>query len=356
MTGAGGSIGSELCRQLAQKSPRLIVGLDIYENNLYELDIELKRDYPELKFVPIIASVQNKEIITRIFRIYEPHVVFHAAAHKHVPLMESCPREALLNNVVGTQNMIDISDEWAVEKFILISTDKAVNPTNVMGATKRIGEMLMQDKSRTSFTSFSAVRFGNVLGSNGSVLPLFRKQIEQGGPVTVTHPEVTRYFMTISEAVQLVIQAGAMAAGGEIFVLDMGESMKIKELAENLIRLSGYTPYRDIDIVFTGLRPGEKLYEELLMDEEGLQNTSHGSIFIGRPVPPTPTLEKILAKGPHALRDAILEIGCGSDEAVKGWLRTMVPTYTNGDGVELPEDIPQRKEFYPEHKQAARAI
>lgn len=348
VTGAGGSIGSELCRQVAANNPRKMVGLDIYENSLYELSIELQRSYPQLEFVPVIASVQNKKNLARIFENHQPHVVFHAAAHKHVPLMEMNPREALLNNIIGTKNVIDFSDEYAVEKFILISTDKAVNPTNVMGATKRIAEMLMQDKSQTSLTSFSAVRFGNVLGSNGSVLPLFQKQIEHGGPVTVTHREVTRYFMTIQEAVQLVIQTGAMAVGGEIFILDMGESMKIKDLAENLIRLSGYIPYIDIDIVFTGLRPGEKLYEELLLDEEGLQKTSHGSIFIGQPVPPTPALAEILRQGGDTLGDEIIRICRGCDDDVKKWLKTMVPNYTNGSENGTGRSMPYREDIFPE--------
>jgi FlaA1/EpsC-like NDP-sugar epimerase len=332
VTGGGGSIGSELCRQLADLIPEKLVGMDIYENNLYELSIEIQSTHPELKFVPVIASIRYRESLSRVFEEYRPDVVFHAAAHKHVPLMESNPQEALLNNIVGTKNVIDLSDEWGVEKFILISTDKAVNPTNVMGATKRVAEMLMQDKSHKSRTSYSAVRFGNVLGSNGSVVPLFQKQIEQGGPVTVTHPEVTRYFMTIPEAVQLVIQTGAMAAGGEIFVLDMGEPVKIKDLAESLIRLSGYTPYTDIDIVYTGLRPGEKLYEELLMEEEGLKETSHGSIFIGKPVPPTPALAEILNRGKNALEEEVYNISQRSNEEIKQWLRTIVPTYKNGNG------------------------
>jgi len=348
VTGAGGSIGSELCRQVSKIGPRKLVALDIYENSLYELSVELQRSHPELDFVPVITSVQNRKIMDRVFRNHQPHVVFHAAAHKHVPLMEMNPREALINNVIGTDNVINLSDEFAVEKFILISTDKAVNPTNVMGATKRISEMLMQEKSKTSLTSFSAVRFGNVLGSNGSVLPLFRRQIEQGGPVTVTHREVTRYFMTIPEAVQLVIQTGAMAAGGEIFILDMGESMKIKDLAENLIQLSGYTPYTDIDIVFTGLRPGEKLYEELLLDEEGLERTSHGSIFIGHPVPATPALAELLRRGEDALGDEIIYACHSCDEEVKKWIRTLVPNYTNGNGEGFNRDIRYMEDIFPD--------
>lgn len=331
VTGAGGSIGSELCRQLADIGPGKLVALDIYENNLYELSIEMQRVHPSLEFVPVINSIRNRKALARVFEDYQPNVVFHAAAHKHVPLMERNPQEALLNNILGTKNVIDLSHDWGVEKFILISTDKAVNPTNVMGATKRVAEMLMQDKSHNSATSYSAVRFGNVLGSNGSVLPLFQRQIEQGGPVTVTHSEITRYFMTIPEAVQLVIQTGAMAAGGEIFVLDMGEPVKIKDLAESLIRLSGYTPYTDIDIVFTGLRPGEKLYEELLMDEEGLQETSYGKIFIGQPVPPTPALAEILSRGDAALEEEVSYMSQRSNEEVKKWLRSIVPNYTNGN-------------------------
>ena len=332
VTGAGGSIGSELCRQIARNNPRKLVALDIYENSLYELCVDMQRLYSELELTPVIASIQNSKNLTQIFEKHCPHVVFHAPAHKHVPLMENNPREALLNNIIGTKNVIDLSDKYTVEKFILISTDKAVNPTNVMGATKRIAEMLMQDKSRVSQTVFSAVRFGNVLDSNGSVIPIFKRQIEQGGPVTVPHRDVSHLFMSMSEAVQLVIQTGAMAAGGEIFILDMGESVKIKELAEKLIRLSGYTPYTDIDIVFTGLRPGEKLYEELLMDEEGIQKTSHGSIFIGKPTAPPPALEEILKQGEDALGDEVVKVCRKSDEKIKKWLQTIVPTYINGDG------------------------
>ncbi|MDD4582826.1 MAG: nucleoside-diphosphate sugar epimerase/dehydratase, partial [Eubacteriales bacterium] len=265
VTGGGGSIGSELCRQIAKFSPRKLIALDIYENSIFELVHEIKTNHPDLKFETVIASVRDKERLGEIFGKYHPHVVFHAAAHKHVPLMEKNPKEAVLNNIIGTKNIIDLSHDYVVEKFVLISTDKAVNPTNVMGATKRVAEMLMQEKSYKSLTSFSAVRFGNVLDSNGSVLPLFRRQIERGGPVTVTHENITRYFMTIPEAVQLVVQAGAMAEGGEIFILDMGNAVKIIDLAEKVIRLSGYEPHVDIEISVIGLRPGEKLYEELLL-------------------------------------------------------------------------------------------
>lgn len=332
VTGAGGSIGSELCRQIANFKPRRLVALDIYENTLYELAIEIKTLHPDLAFEPVVASVRNKRRLEEVFLRYKPHVVFHAAAHKHVPLMEANPKEALWNNIIGTKNIIDLSHDYVVEKFVLISTDKAVNPTNVMGASKRVAEMLLQEKSYNSQTRFSAVRFGNVLGSNGSVLPLFRQQIEMGGPVTVTHEDVTRYFMTIPEAVQLVIQSGAMAEGGEIFILDMGDPVKIMDLAENVIQLSGYVPYVDIDIIVTGLRPGEKLYEELLLDEEGIQKTSHNSIYVGKPVPPTPVLAEILRQGGSNLESMIDEITKGSDEEVIAWLHQVVPNYQNGNG------------------------
>ncbi|GAB1475862.1 nucleoside-diphosphate sugar epimerase/dehydratase [Bacillota bacterium] len=331
VTGAGGSIGSELCRQLASRGPRKLVALDIYENNLFELCIELHELYPELELEPVIASVQSEKMLKRVFKNHQPHVVFHAAAHKHVPLMEKNPREALLNNVIGTKNMIDVSERFGVERFILISTDKAVNPTNIMGATKRIAEMLLQNKSGSSHTIYSAVRFGNVLGSNGSVIPIFKRQIEQGGPVTVTHREVTRYFMTIPEAVGLVIQTGAMAGGGEIFILDMGEPVKIKDLAENLIRLSGYVPYRDIDIVYTGLRPGEKLYEELLLDEEGIESTSNGGIFIGGRTTLPPAMTELLNGDQGAFEKEIIDLLRHSDADIKEWLHSMVPGYTNSN-------------------------
>lgn len=331
VTGGGGSIGSELCRQIAEFKPRKLIALDIYENTLYELANEMKALHPDLAFEPVIASVRNKKRLDEVFGRYKPHVVFHAAAHKHVPLMEANPKEAVWNNIIGTKNIIDLSHDHVVEKFVLISTDKAVNPTNVMGASKRVAEMLMQEKSYKSQTRFSAVRFGNVLGSNGSVLPLFRQQIEMGGPVTVTHEDVTRYFMTIPEAVQLVIQAGAMAEGGEIFILDMGDAIKIMDLAENVIRLSGYIPYVDIDIVITGLRPGEKLYEELLLDEEGIKKTSHNNIYVGSPVPPTPALADILQQGDQSLESAVDQITGETDQEVIGWLHRLVPNYVNGN-------------------------
>ena len=284
VTGAGGSIGSELCRQIAAHYPRRLVMLDIYENGVYEIQQELIRKYPQLDLVVLIASVRNTKRIDAVFEEYRPNIVYHAAAHKHVPLMEGSPNEAIKNNVFGTYKTAQAADRYGTEKFVLISTDKAVNPTNVMGASKRICEMVIQTMNQKSRTNFVAVRFGNVLGSNGSVIPLFKKQIAEGGPVTVTHPDIIRYFMTIPEAVSLVLQAGAYAKGGEIFVLDMGEPMKILDLATNLIKLSGYRVGEDIEIQFTGLRPGEKMYEELLMGEEGLKQTANKRIFIGRPI------------------------------------------------------------------------
>lgn len=284
VTGGGGSIGGELCRQIASHSPRQIIIVDIYENNAYEIQQELIRKFPQLDLVVLIASVRNTNRMDQIFATYRPDIVYHAAAHKHVPLMETSPNEAIKNNVFGTYKTALAADKYGVEKFVLISTDKAVNPTNIMGASKRICEMVIQMMNQRSKTNFVAVRFGNVLGSNGSVIPLFKKQIEEGGPVTVTDPEIIRYFMTIPEAVSLVLQAGAYAKGGEIFVLDMGEPMKILDLAQNLIKLSGYRVGEDIEIRFTGLRPGEKMYEELLMDEEGLKKTSNKMIFIGKPI------------------------------------------------------------------------
>ncbi|MBP9996386.1 MAG: polysaccharide biosynthesis protein, partial [Lachnospiraceae bacterium] len=284
VTGGGGSIGSELCRQIAAHKPKQLLILDIYENNAYEIQQELLRKYPELNLVVLIASVRNTNRMNNIFETYRPDIVYHAAAHKHVPLMETSPNEAIKNNVFGTWKTAQAAAAFGVRKFVMISTDKAVNPTNIMGASKRICEMIVQTFNRHYETEFVAVRFGNVLGSNGSVIPLFKKQIAQGGPVTVTHPDIIRYFMTIPEAVSLVLQAGAYAKGGEIFVLDMGEPVKILDLAKNLIRLSGYKVDEDIKIEFTGLRPGEKLYEELLMDEEGLQDTANKMIHIGKPI------------------------------------------------------------------------
>ena len=283
VTGGGGSIGSELCRQISKFKPKQLIIFDIYENNAYDIQNELKRTYPDLNLVTLIGSVRDRQRLRQIYTSYNPNVVFHAAAHKHVPLMEISPEEAIKNNVVGTFNTAEFANSYGVEKFVLISTDKAVNPTNIMGATKRMCEMIVQAFNKVSDTEFVAVRFGNVLGSNGSVIPLFKKQIAAGGPVTLTHKDITRYFMTIPEASQLVLQAGAYAEGGEIFVLDMGKPVKIYDLAENLIKLSGYEPHRDIKIEVTGLRPGEKLYEELLMNEEGLTETKHEKIFIGKP-------------------------------------------------------------------------
>ena len=285
ITGGGGSIGSELCRQIASYNPKELIIVDIYENNAYEIQQELLRKYKNnINLKTIIASIRDIRRMDEVFKEYRPEVVFHAAAHKHVPLMEVSPGEAIKNNIFGTKNIAELANKYNVSRFVLISTDKAVNPTNIMGATKRAAEMIVQTMNENSKTEFVTVRFGNVLGSNGSVIPLFKKQIEEGGPVTITHPEIIRYFMTIPEAVQLVIQAGAMAKGGEIFVLDMGDPVKIVDLAKNLIKLSGLEPEVDIKIKYSGLRPGEKLYEELLMAEEGLIDTEHKKIFIGKPI------------------------------------------------------------------------
>lgn len=285
VTGGGGSIGSELCRQIARSSPKLLLVFDIYENNAYDIQLELKRDYPDLNLVVLIGSVRNTARLDYVLGKYHPDLVFHAASHKHVPLMEDSPTEAIKNNVFGTYKMAKAAVKHGVKKFVLISTDKAVNPTNIMGASKRLCEMIVQMMNREApETDFVAVRFGNVLGSNGSVIPLFEKQIAEGGPVTVTHPDIIRFFMTIPEAVSLVLQAGYYAEGGEIYVLDMGQPVKIADMARNLIRLSGYEPDVDIKIVYTGLRPGEKLYEELLMAEEGLKGTKNRMIHIGKPI------------------------------------------------------------------------
>ena len=284
VTGGGGSIGSELCRQIASHRPKQLVIVDIYENAVYDIQQELKAKYPNLDLMVLIASVRNANRMNYIFAEYKPDIVYHAAAHKHVPLMEDSPTEAIKNNVFGTFKTAQAAAMSGVQRFVMISTDKAVNPTNIMGASKRICEMIIQTFDKHYETEFVAVRFGNVLGSNGSVIPLFRRQIEAGGPVTVTHPDIIRYFMTIPEAVSLVLQAGAYAKGGEIFVLDMGEPVRILDLAENLIKLSGYRVGEEIKIEFTGLRPGEKLYEELLMDEEGMKDTANKMIHIGKPI------------------------------------------------------------------------
>lgn len=320
VTGGGGSIGSELCRQIAGHKPKKLVIVDIYENNAYEIQQELKHNYPNLDLVVLIASVRNTNRMNDIFQTYKPDIVYHAAAHKHVPLMEVSPNEAIKNNVFGTLKTARAAGENGVKRFVMISTDKAVNPTNIMGASKRICEMIIQILNKRYETEFVAVRFGNVLGSNGSVIPLFKKQIEQGGPVTVTHPDIIRYFMTIPEAVSLVLQAGAYAKGGEIFVLDMGEPVKIYDLAVNLIKLSGYTPNEDIMITFTGLRPGEKLYEEMLMDEEGLQDTDNHMIHIGKPIEiDEEQFEKDLYK--------LGEAANGEESVVRELVQKIVPTY-----------------------------
>ena len=321
VTGGGGSIGSELCRQIASHHPKQLVLVDIYENTTYDIQNELRRNYPELNLVVLIASVRNTKRMDMIFEKYRPDIVYHAAAHKHVPLMEDSPNEAVKNNVLGTWKVVQAADKWKVKRFVMISTDKAVNPTNIMGATKRICEMIIQTYNRHSETEFVAVRFGNVLGSNGSVIPLFKKQIEAGGPVTVTHPDIIRYFMTIPEAVSLVLQAGAYAKGGEIFILDMGEPVKIVDLARNLILLSGHKPDDDIKIEFTGLRPGEKLYEEMLMAEEGLQDTENKLIHIGKPIQMD---EEKFMQQLNDLRDYVVQ----EPDDIRRVVQEIVPTYT----------------------------
>lgn len=284
VTGGGGSIGSELCRQIILYKPKQLIILDNYENNVYEIENELRFMSNKLNIISVIANIREKDRIEEIFDQYRPDVVFHAAAHKHVPLMEENPGEAIKSNIFGTLNLVECAEKFGTKRFVLISTDKAVNPTSIMGATKRVAEMIIQTFDKCSNTEFVAVRFGNVLGSNGSVIPLFKKQIERGGPLTITHPDVTRFFMTITEAAQLVIQAGAMAKGGEIFVLDMGKPIKIYDLAKKLLELSGFEPNVDIKVLFTGLRPGEKMYEELMLEEEGLQTTQNNKIFITNPI------------------------------------------------------------------------
>ena len=320
VTGGGGSIGSELCRQIAAHTPKQLIIFDIYENNAYDIQMELREKYPHLNLEVLIGSVRNTHRIDTVFKKYCPDIVYHAAAHKHVPLMEDSPNEAIKNNVFGTYKTAVAAAKYGVKRFVLISTDKAVNPTNILGASKRICEMVIQMMNARSKTDFVAVRFGNVLGSNGSVIPLFKKQIEQGGPVTVTHPDIIRYFMTIPEAVSLVLQAGAYARGGEIFVLDMGEPVRILDLAQNLIRLSGYKVDEDIKIEFTGLRPGEKLYEELLMSEEGLQDTPNKLIHIGKPIEfDIQVFETQLAN--------LYEIANQDDEQIRKYVQSIVKTY-----------------------------
>lgn len=321
VTGGGGSIGSELCRQIAANKPKQLIIVDIYENNAYDIQLELKKNYPDLDLEVMIASVRNTKRMESLFERFHPEIVYHAAAHKHVPLMEDSPNEAVKNNVFGTLNTARVADRYGTKRFILISTDKAVNPTNVMGATKRICEMIVQSFNKRSKTEFVAVRFGNVLGSNGSVIPLFKKQIQAGGPVTVTHPDIIRYFMTIPEAVSLVLQAGAYAKGGEIFILDMGKPVKIADMAKNLIKLSGHEPDVDIKIEYTGLRPGEKLYEELLMKEEGLQETPNNLIHIGKPIEMD---EESFFERLIELKEEVYE----EVEDIRPFIQELVPTYT----------------------------
>ncbi len=325
VTGGGGSIGSELVRQIVKYNPRQVIIVDIYENNAYDIQQELMLEYGNsINLVTIISSVRDYDKMELLFNKYKPQVVFHAAAHKHVPLMETVPEEAVKNNIFGTYNVAELSKQYNVDKFVMISTDKAVNPTNVMGATKRACEMIIQYESQnSSHTEFVTTRFGNVLGSNGSVIPLFRRQIESGSPVTVTHPDIIRYFMTIPEAVSLVLEAGAMAKGGEIFVLDMGAPVKITTLAENLIRMYGKVPYRDVPIVFTGLRPGEKLFEELLMDEEGLKSTENKKIFIGNQIDID---EKELLRKLEILRNVA---DANDSERTVEFLADLVPTFNH---------------------------
>ena len=334
VTGGGGSIGSELCRQIMKYHPKQLIILDIYENNLYNIEMELKTNYPNENIEPVIASVRDIKRMEEVFEEYKPSIVFHAAAHKHVPLMEKNPLEAIKNNVFGTYNTAKCADKYDVKRFVLISTDKAVNPTNVMGASKRVCEMIVQAINKVSKTEFAAVRFGNVLGSNGSVIPLFKKQIANGGPVTVTHKDITRFFMTIPEAVQLILQAATYAEGGEIFVLDMGEPVKIYDLAVSLIKLSGLEPNVDIPISITGLRPGEKLYEELLMSEEGLTATKHNKIFVSKPMHfEMNELENKL--------DALRELEYDKEysrEKVKDAMKAVVPTYKDPKEVNRIDD------------------
>ena len=340
VTGGGGSIGSELCRQIAERGPRQLIIVDIYENNAYNIQLELKRKYPKLNLETMIASVRDANKVDDLFKVFHPDIVYHAAAHKHVPLMEDSPHESIKNNVFGTLNVVRACDKYYAKKFILISTDKAVNPTNIMGASKRLCEMIVQTYDKKSQTEYVAVRFGNVLGSNGSVIPLFKEQIKNGGPVTVTHPDIIRYFMTIPEAVSLVLQAGAYARGGEIFVLDMGEPVKILDMARNLIKLSGFEPDVDIKIEFTGLRPGEKLYEEMLMKEEGMRTTPNKLIHIGKPLEfDTEIFIKELAE--------LYQIAYDEDSDIRQAVAKIVKTYH----YETPRCVREDKLFFREEQE-----
>jgi len=338
--GGGGSIGSEISRQVLKYNPKMLIILDNYENNAYEVQNEIKMLYPDSDLRLLIGSIRDRQRLENVFSQYRPQVVFHAAAHKHVPLMEESPGEAILNNVFGTLNLAETADKYGVERFVMLSTDKAVNPTNVMGATKRICEMIIQAINARSSTDFVAVRFGNVLGSNGSVIPLFNKQIASGGPVTVTHKDITRFFMTIPEAAQLVLQAGAFAEGGEIFVLDMGSPVRIYDLARDLIKLSGLEPDVDIAIEFTGLRKGEKLYEEVLMSEEGIKKTAHNKIFIAKPA--YYDLKELKLK----FEELSLLCEIGNNAAIVSKLKEVVPTYKNGSSSKAAakdSDVAMRK-------------
>lgn len=324
VTGAGGSIGSELCRQISSFSPKLLLLLGHGENSIYNIENELKNMDPSLNLRTVIADIQDRQRIRDVFDNFRPAVVFHAAAHKHVPLMEINPTEAVKNNILGTKNVADNAHEFGADRFVMVSTDKAVNPTSIMGCTKRVAEMYIQSLARSSQTKFTAVRFGNVLGSRGSVIPLFKRQIEQGGPVTVTHPEMVRYFMTIPEAVQLVIQAGAFAGGGEVFILDMGKPVKIDDLAKDLIRLSGFEPGIDIQVTYTGVRKGEKLYEEILSMEEGLTSTKNERIFIGKPGDFTLDQLQFMISN---LEQLIVKQSVNDSQEVKEHLKQIVPTF-----------------------------
>ncbi len=351
VTGGGGSIGSELCRQIAANNPKTLIVFDIYENNAYDIQQELKTKYPALHLEVLIGSVRNTTRVNDVFKKFHPDIVYHAAAHKHVPLMEDSPNEAIKNNVFGTYKTALAADKYCAKKFVLISTDKAVNPTNIMGASKRLCEMIIQGLNRRSETEFVAVRFGNVLGSNGSVIPLFRKQIAAGGPVTVTDPKIIRYFMTIPEAVALVIQAGVYAKGGEIFVLDMGEPVKIDDLARKLIHLMGYTPDVDMKIKYTGLRPGEKLYEEMLMDEEGLQNTEHDMIHIGHPIDFDE--EKFFEK-----LESLYQLAYEETDDMKRIVSELVPTYSVNKSKDKKEEelTENHKQFYNRELESEKRI